>query len=60
MNLLELFDVKYSRKHETSILFNSNTNVIHYELNIIGTELSKMYIYLDCFVMFDNDIDNYN
>lgn len=37
-------------------------NVIHYELNILGTELFKMYIYIyiDCSVMFDNDIDDHN
>ena len=36
---------EYSRKLDTSILFNRNMNVIPYELNIIGTELFKMCLY---------------
>lgn len=41
-----LIRFEYSRKLDTSILFNRNMNVIHYELNILGTELFKMYIYI--------------
>ena len=35
-------------------------DMIYYKLNKIYTELFKMCIFIDCIVMFDNDIDNHN